>query len=130
MWRYIRKQATGLGFRGVVYDPRYFEVQAALLEEDGIQVVEFDQNPARMAPACGITFDKILSKSIVHDGNPDLWSHVQGACKAEQERGGFTLRKSKSKGHIDGAIALCMGVWVLHAMDVSPFQTIHGKLYA
>lgn len=130
VWRYIKKQAKGLGFKGVVYDPRYFEVQANLLEEEGIAVVEFDQNPQRMAPACGIAFDKILAKSIVHDGNPDLWSHIQGACKAEQERGGFTLRKSKSKGHIDGAIALCMGLWVLHAMDLSPYKTLHGKLYA
>lgn len=130
VWRYIREEAKGLGLKGVVYDPRYFEVQANLLEEEGIPVVEFDQNPQRMAPACGIAYDKILSKSIVHNGDPDLASHVQGACRVDQERGGFTLRKSKSKGHIDGAVAMCMGTWVLHAMDLSPYTTLHGKLYA
>jgi phage terminase large subunit-like protein len=130
VWKYIKSRATGLGFRGVVYDPRYFEVPAKLLEEAGILTIEFDQNPQRMSPACGMAYDKILAKSIVHDGDPDLWQHVNGACRADQERGGFTLRKSKSKGHIDGAIALCMGVWVLHAMDTSPFRSIHGRLHA
>mgnify|MGYP001171178562 CR=1 FL=1 len=130
VWRYVKNEATGLGLKGVVYDPRYFEVQANLLEEEGIPVVEFDQNPQRMAPACGLTYDKILSKQIVHDGDPDLTNHVQGACRVDQERGGFTLRKSKSKGHIDGAVAMCMGTWVLHAMDLNPYTTLHGKLYA
>lgn len=130
VWKYIKKQATGLGFKGVVYDPRYFEVPAKLLEEEGIQVIEFDQNPQRMAPACGMAYDKILAKMIVHDGNPDLWHHVNGACKAELERGGFTLRKGKSRGHIDGAIAMCMGVWALHAMDLSEYTVIEGSLMA
>lgn len=130
VWKYVKGLAKGLNFKGVVYDPRYFEVPARLLEDEGIEVIEFDQNPQRMAPACGMTYDKILSKSIVHDGNPDLAMHVNGACKAELERGGFILRKGKSKGHIDGAVSMCMGVWALHAMDLSEYTVITGQLWA
>ena len=33
--------------------------------------------------------------------------------KREQDRG-FTLSKGKSKRPIDGAVSMCMGLWVLH----------------
>lgn len=114
VWSYIKGEAKGLGFRGVVYDPRFFEVPARMLEDDNILAVEFDQSPQRMAPACGLSFKLILEKRIVHNGDPDLGAHVKGAVAVPQERGGFTLRKGKSKTHIDATIAMCMGVWVLH----------------
>jgi hypothetical protein len=43
-----------------------------------------------------------------------------------QERGGFTLKKGKSKGHIDAAVAMCMGVWMLHEVpdDYAPEDQI------
>jgi phage terminase large subunit-like protein len=98
----------------VVYDPRFFEVPARMLEGEGILAIEFDQSPQRMAPACGLTFKLLLEKRIVQNGDPDLAAHVKGAVAVPQERGGFTLKKGKSKGHIDGAISMCMGVWFLH----------------
>lgn len=110
---YAKGLATGAGFRGVVYDPRFFEIAARDLEDAGILVIQFDQSPARMAPACGLTFDLITSKRIVHDGDPEFASHVTSAARREQERG-FTLSKGKSKHHIDAAVSMCMGVWTLH----------------
>jgi phage terminase large subunit-like protein len=131
VWTYIKSLATGLGFNGVVYDPRFFEVPARMLETDhGIQVIEFDQSPQRMAPACGMTYAKILDRDIVHNGDPDLWMHVNGACAVPQERGGFTIKKGKSRGHIDGAVTLCMGIWVLGAMGLSDYTVLSGKLSA
>lgn len=121
VWRHIKDKARGLGFRGVVYDPRFFEVPARLLEDEGVVVIEFDQSPQRMAPACGLAFQLILDKAIVHNGDPDLKTHVVGASSIPQERGGFTLKKGKSKGHIDACIAMCMGVWVLHEV---PEETV------
>ena len=114
VWAYIRDRAKGLGFRGVVYDPRFFEVPARMLEDQGILAIEFDQSPQRMAPACGLAFKLILEQGIVQNGDPDLATHVKQAVAVPQERGGFTLKKGKSKGHIDGAVAMCMGVWMLH----------------
>jgi phage terminase large subunit-like protein len=114
VWFYIKARARGLGFRGVVYDPRYFEVPARMLEDENILAIQFDQSPQRMAPACGLAYDLILDQRVVHDGDPDLATHVKGAVAVPQERGGFTLKKGRSKGHIDAAVAMCMGLWVLH----------------
>ncbi|MCK2242155.1 MULTISPECIES: hypothetical protein [unclassified Crossiella] len=113
VWDHVKKHARGSGFRGVVYDPRFFEVPARLLEDEGIPVIQFDQTAQRMAPACGLTFDLILAATIVHNGDEDLAAHVLSATKRLQERG-FTLSKGRSKRHIDACIAMCMGVWVLH----------------
>jgi phage terminase large subunit-like protein len=113
VFRHVRSLAHGDGFRGVVYDPRFFELPGRMLEDEGILVIQFDQSPQRMAPACGLAYDLILQGRIVHDGDPELGSHVKSAVKREQDRG-FTLSKGKSKRHIDAAITLCMGVWVLH----------------
>jgi phage terminase large subunit-like protein len=113
VFNHVRKVAVGPGFRGVVYDPRFFEVPGRTLEDEGILVIQFDQSPQRMAPACGLAFQLILDGRIVHNGDRQLAAHVQAAVKREQERG-FTLSKGKSKRHIDAAITLCMGVWVLH----------------
>ena len=118
---YIRKHARGSGFRGVVYDPRFFEVPARTLEDSGILVIEFDQNPIRMAPACGETYDRILGKGLVHDGDPDLASAVKSASRRQQERG-FTLSKGKSKRLIDPCIAMCMGIWTLHALEPTELE--------
>lgn len=112
VWEYIRSEARGTGFRGVVYDPRFFELPARFLEDDGILCIQFDQSPTRMTPACGETYKRILAKTIVHDGDPELSAHVTSAAKRPQERG-FTLSKGRSKRHIDACVAMCMGVWVL-----------------
>jgi phage terminase large subunit-like protein len=109
---FIRARATELGprFRGLVYDPRFFELPARMLEEEGFLVIEFSQGPAQMAPACGLAFDMIVNQQIVHDGDPDDTRQVNAAVKRQQETGGFTLSKPRSRIHIDAAITLCMGV--------------------
>lgn len=119
VWRYIRGEAVGPGFRGVVYDPRYFQLAAEDLEDEGVLVVEFDQNPARMAPACGHLFELIIAGEAVHNGDPELTAHMVSAVKREQERG-FTLSKGKSKRHIDAAVAGAMGCWVLDQSEEEP----------
>lgn len=122
-----RAAALGTAFRGVVYDPRFFELQAQQLEEDGFLVIQFDQSPVRMIPAVGLTFDLIINRRILHDGDPEFGRQVQNAAKRQYERG-FTLSKSKSKIRIDSAVALCMGVWALAELiaagEESPLGTI------
>lgn len=113
VFNHVRAIARGAGFRGVVYDPRFFELPGRMLEDEGILAIQFDQSPQRMAPACGLAFDLIVNRTVVHDGDPELGAHVKAAVKREQDRG-FTLSKGKSKRHIDAAITLCMGLWVLH----------------
>ena len=119
---YIVGRARELGerFRGLVYDPRFFELPARQAEEEhGLLVIEFDQSPARMAPACGLAFDKIVAGEVVHDGDPDVSRQVKAAVRRQQERG-FTLSKGKSRIHIDSAITLCMGVFALAQLEEKP----------
>lgn len=121
VFSYIRDRAHSLGmsrFRGVAYDPRLFELPARMLEDEGLLVIEANQSPQIMAPACGAAFDAIINGDLVHDGNPELAKHVKSAVKREQDRG-FTLSKSKSgKRHIDGAVALCIAYFTLTSMPV------------
>lgn len=121
VFNHVRAVARGPGFRGVVYDPRFFELPGRMLEDEGIECIQFDQSPQKMAPACGLAFDLIVAGGIVHDGDEELAAHVKAAVKREQERG-FTLSKGKSKRHIDAAITLCMGVWVLS--DVEDYDAL------
>ena len=72
-------------------------------------MIEFNQSPQHMAPACGLAFDMIIHQQIVHTGDPDEARQVKAAVKHQQERG-FTLSKGRSRVHIDAAITLCMGV--------------------
>lgn len=127
VWNYIRDQATGLGerFRGLVYDPRFFELPARMLEEEGFLVIEFNQAPSTMAPACGMAFDMIIRGQIVHTGDEDETRQVLAAVKMQQERG-FTLSKGRSRIHIDAAITLAMGVDALARLTkkVEPLQTM------
>lgn len=121
-----RSAALGTAYRGLVYDPRFFELQAQLLEDDGFLVIQFDQSPARMIPAVGLVYDLIKSRGIVHDGDPEFTRQVQSAAKRQFERG-FTLSKPKSRIRIDAAVALCMGVWTLAeltAVETSVLQQI------
>jgi phage terminase large subunit-like protein len=128
VFEWIRQRATELGprFRGLVYDPRFFELPARLLEEEGFLVIEFSQTPAQMAPACGMGFDMIVNQRIVHSGDPDDERQVNAAARRQQENGGFTLSKPRSRIHIDAAITLCMGVDSLArlAPEVDVLQTI------
>lgn len=120
VWNYINQLARGTGFRGVVYDPRFFELPARLLEQRGVLTIQFDQSPQRLAPAAGLTKRLIIDGEIIHSGDQNLDSAVKAAVAVPQERGGFTLRKGKSKKHIDACIGMCMGVYVLREIIPTP----------
>lgn len=128
VWKYIGDRIKELGtrFHGLVFDPRYFELPARMLEEQGHLVIEFNQSPEQMAPACGLAFDMIVAEQIVHEGEDDASRQVLAAAKRQQERG-FTLSKGKSKIRIDSAITLCMGVDALARLteEVDVLQTMY-----
>jgi phage terminase large subunit-like protein len=64
-----------------------------------------DEPVERMTAVCGAALELIKRGEIAHDGDPLLRTHVLNAVPRFNERG-FTLQKSKSRGRIDGAIAL------------------------
>lgn len=128
---YIKDRANELGpaFRGLIYDPRYFQLPAETLEfEEGLLVIQFDQSPQRMAPAVGMTFDQIRAGTIVHNGDEELARQVKAAVKKQQERG-FTLQKGKSRRHIDACVAMCMGVWALAELLHDPEPSVLEQIW-
>jgi len=118
VWRFITEELAGeFRIQWVVYDPRFFELPAVMAEEQGFNMVEMPQSPERMTPACGHALDEIVSGRVLHDGDPSLAAHINHAARREGERG-FTLSKTKSKGHIDGAVSLVMLLWTLASPPV------------
>lgn len=129
VFEWIGARATELGgaFQGLVYDPRYFELPARDLEDEGFEVIEMPQSPERMIPAVGLAYEAIVNGQVVHDGNPAFTDQVEAAAKRPGERG-FTLSKGRSRRHIDAAVAMCMGLWTLAElsgqMDASAEESI------
>jgi len=106
---YIRELNRAYTVKAVSYDPRFFDVPAKMLSDERIPMLEVPQSPERMTPACGDLLALIKEKRIRHEGNPTLDTHVLNAVPRFNERG-FTLQKSKSRGRIDGVIALALAV--------------------
>lgn len=104
----LRWQATS-----IVYDPRFLELIAQELEDEGLPMIEFPQSPERMNPACGHLLELIVGGDLAHDGSPDLVAHIVAAVKRPTGDRGFTLSKGKSKQPIDACVGLAMGAYEL-----------------
>lgn len=91
----------------VSFDPRFFDVPAKMLEDEGLPMIEIPQSVEYMTPAVGSTFEMIKRAELSHDGDSGFGMHVLDAVPRFNERG-FTLAKGKSKGRIDAAVALCL----------------------
>jgi phage terminase large subunit-like protein len=106
---HIRELCRAYDVRAVSFDTRFFDVPAKMLADEGLPMVEVPQSPERMTPACGDLLAMVRQGRIRHDGDPILALHVLNAVPRYNERG-FTLQKSKSRGRIDGVIALALAV--------------------
>ncbi|MGH3097904.1 MAG: terminase TerL endonuclease subunit [Streptosporangiales bacterium] len=113
---HIRALGRAYTVAEITYDPRFFEVPARILEDEGFNMVEFPQSAERMSPAVGHAYEVIIDGGVVHDGDRDLTDHVQSAVPRPNERG-FSLSKGKSRHKIDACIALVIALWRLYAPD-------------
>lgn len=106
---YIRQLVKEYQVGAVSFDPRFFDVPAKMLYEEGIAMIEIPQSVERMTPIIGNLYELIMTKGITHDGTGLFETQVLNAVNRTNERG-FTLMKSKSRGRIDAAIALALAV--------------------
>lgn len=104
---HIRELCVHYDVQEVSFDPRFFDVPAMILGDEGVPMVEIPQHVSRMTPAVGATFEAIKRGEITHDGNMDLTAQVLNA-QARLNDAGFTLAKGKSRGKIDAAVAMCL----------------------
>lgn len=109
---YLRLMVLAFHITAIGYDPRYLELTAQQLEDEGLPMVEFPQSDERMVPACKHLFELIVGGEFAHADDPELNDHILGSVWRESERG-RRLSKGKSKRPIDGTIANVMGAWLL-----------------
>jgi phage terminase large subunit-like protein len=100
------------------YDPAYFHRSAAILEGEGLAMVEFPQHDSRMIPASQGFYQRIVERKIAHDGDPTLARHI-GNATADQKPRGWRLTKPKgSRKKIDAAVAAAIASH--RALEPSP----------
>jgi phage terminase large subunit-like protein len=123
---HIRELAKLVDVQGVSYDPRFFDVPAKMLEDEGLPLVEIPQSVERMTAAVGSTFEAIKRGELTHDGDQAVTTQVLNAVARFNERG-FTLAKGKSRGRIDAAVAICLAVdLALRQEPPAEFQAFFG----
>jgi phage terminase large subunit-like protein len=106
---HIRELSVAYDVQAVSFDPRFFDVPAKMLTDEGLPLVEIPQSVERMTLIVGSLLELVKAKGLRHDGDIGLATHVLNAVARVNEHG-FTLQKSKSRGRIDGAIALALAV--------------------
>jgi len=107
--QHLRELAKAYDVRAISFDPRFFDVPAKMLSDEGLPLVEVPQSVERMTSVLGALLELIKRGDLRHDGDDGLRTHVLNAVARFNERG-FTLQKSKSRGRIDGVIALSLAV--------------------
>ncbi len=106
---HIRELDRIYDLQAVSFDPRFFDVPAKMLGDDGIPMIEVPQSVDAMTRVCGGLLEVIKRGELHHDDDGILTTHVLNAVPRFNERG-FTLQKSKSRGKIDACIALGLAV--------------------
>lgn len=115
---HLREQFETLDIRKVAFD-RYnwrhlkpWLLKAGFTEEqlEGDKAVfeQFGQGYASMSPALRDLESLILNKKIAHGGHPVLTMCMMNATVKSDPSGNRKLDKQKSRGRIDGAVALAM----------------------
>jgi phage terminase large subunit-like protein len=106
---YLRTLAEAYQVEAVSYDPKFFDVPAKMLDDEGLPMVNIPQSVERMTMVLGSLLECVKNRGLRHDGDEGLATHVLNAVTRMNEHG-FTLQKSKSRGRIDGVIALSLAV--------------------
>lgn len=107
--QHLRNLDVQYDVQGVSFDPRFFDVPAKMLSDEGLPLIEVPQSLERMTPAIGSVFEAIKRAELSHDGTPVVTEQVLNAVARFNDRG-FTLAKGKSRGRIDAAIAMALAV--------------------
>jgi phage terminase large subunit-like protein len=92
------------------YDPWHFRESAEMLEDEGLNMVEFPQNAARMGPASEQLLELVKARRIVHDGDTQLRQAITSATAKRTNRGWVITKPKGSTKLVDLAVACAMAV--------------------
>jgi phage terminase large subunit-like protein len=127
---HIRQQALDYRVTGVCYDPHYMMHAAQTLDDEGIPMIEWRQDNARMCPATRTLHEAVTHGRLRHGGDPVVRSHALAAGVKETERG-LRLKKTEvSRGrHMDAVVALAMAVdWA--SRTATPSRSVYEDRFA
>jgi phage terminase large subunit-like protein len=117
---YLRRLCDRYQVGAIAFDPRFFDVPAKMLYDEGLPMVELPQSVERMTPAIGSLYELIRNGGLSHNGEEGFTTQVLNGVPRLNERG-FTLQKNRSRGRIDAAIALALAVdRALHKKERHP----------
>jgi phage terminase large subunit-like protein len=117
--RHIRDLGGRYDLAAVSFDPRFFDVPAKMLADEGYPLVEVPQSMERMTTAVGSLYEVIRGGGLTHDGDEAFAGQVLNAVARFNDRG-FVLAKGKSRGRIDAAIALALAVDRVQREEIVP----------
>lgn len=93
------------------YDRWAFSESSEILEDEGLNMVDFPQYASTMGPASTTTYELITTGRLVHDGDPVLAEHVRNTTAVLTERGmKVTKPKKVTPRKNDACIAMVMSV--------------------
>lgn len=105
--QHLRDLAGVYPVESIAFDPRFFDVPAKMLGDEGLPMVEVPQSLEHMTPAYVTLYQAIIGGKLTHDGDAAFTAQVLNAVPRFSDRG-FILEKGKSRGKIDAAVALCL----------------------
>jgi phage terminase large subunit-like protein len=96
--------------------------------KSGIKMVNWGQGWKDMSPSIMALETNILSRKLMHDGNPVLTWNISNAISESDKAGNRKMDKSKSRFRIDGAVSLCMaeGFKARHLLNERPVSSYEG----
>nr|WP_041312487.1 terminase TerL endonuclease subunit [Mycobacterium sp. JS623] len=82
----------------------------AVLQAEGLPIVEFPQTVSRMSAATAEFLTACRNDQLTHSGHPIMAEHIGNAVLTEDNRGGRMVKASRSRhaGRIDAAITAVM----------------------
>lgn len=106
---HLRELSRTYQLVSIAFDPRFFDVPAKMLLDEGLPVEEVPQSAEQMTRAVGSLYERVKRGQLSHDGDAVFEHQVLNAVARIHERG-FTLSKQKSRSRIDAVIALALAV--------------------
>ncbi len=109
---FLQELAKRVRIVEVVYDRRYFDTIAIMLDEVGFRIADAWSNADFRAQAWKSLEDGITGRTIAHNGDPVLATHVTNAQAEHLDSG---IKVSKLRGNrsrkIDALVAVAMAHW-------------------
>lgn len=128
---HIREQTREFDVRGVAYDPQYMHHAAQTLDSEGVPMIEWRQDNARMVPATRTLHEAVTHERLRHGGDQMARHHALAAGVRETERG-LRLKKTEVTAgkQMDAIIALAMAVDLAARNDQPPRSVYEDRLVA